>query len=209
MNIAEILKKYAKKGDIFYSVSCGDLEFCFVQDNNEIVMYYNGKCKSDVYFDEFGKLEDEGECLLFPSKECRDWNEYVRLKEDVEVKVGDHVLYDGEQYIIMKIDEDEARVVNVVYGWTKCVFLKELTTSDMFDHTMLRPFDRVLVRDTDADYWKANFFSHIRPKEERCDDESGEYKYSCVEDAYCECIPYNDETKHLVGTTNEAPEFYR
>ena len=22
-------------------------------------------------------------------------------------------------------------------------------------------------------------------------------------------IPYNDETKHLVGTTDEAPEFYR
>lgn len=23
------------------------------------------------------------------------------------------------------------------------------------------------------------------------------------------CIPYNDDTKHLVGTTDEAPEFYR
>ena len=22
-------------------------------------------------------------------------------------------------------------------------------------------------------------------------------------------IPYNDETKHLVGTTDEAPEYYR
>ena len=28
----------------------------------------------------------------------------------------------------------------------------------------------------------------------------GDYKY---------CIPYNDDTKHLVGTTKEAPEFYR
>ena len=26
---------------------------------------------------------------------------------------------------------------------------------------------------------------------------------------YRHCIPYNDETKHLVGTTEEAPEFYR
>ena len=23
------------------------------------------------------------------------------------------------------------------------------------------------------------------------------------------CIPYNEETKHLVGTTDEAPEYYR
>ena len=23
------------------------------------------------------------------------------------------------------------------------------------------------------------------------------------------CVPYNDETKNLVGTKNEAPEYYR
>ena len=27
--------------------------------------------------------------------------------------------------------------------------------------------------------------------------------------AYTYCIPYNDDTKHLVGTTEEAPEYYR
>ena len=35
------------------------------------------------------------------------------------------------------------------------------------------------------------------------------YPYKCVGNNYKLCIPYNDDTKHLVGTTNEAPEFYR
>ena len=33
--------------------------------------------------------------------------------------------------------------------------------------------------------------------------------YVCISNEYYYCIPYNEETKHLVGTTNEAPEFYR
>ena len=27
--------------------------------------------------------------------------------------------------------------------------------------------------------------------------------------SYDKCIPYNDETKHLLGTSDEAPEYYR
>ena len=35
------------------------------------------------------------------------------------------------------------------------------------------------------------------------------YPYACIAYNYKYCIPYNDDTKHLVGTTEEAPEFYR
>ena len=35
------------------------------------------------------------------------------------------------------------------------------------------------------------------------------YRYSCISDYYKYCIPYNDDTKHLVGTKDEAPEYYR
>ena len=36
--------------------------------------------------------------------------------------------------------------------------------------------------------------------------------YPCVTTScksYDKCIPYNDETKHLLGTSEEAPEYYR
>ena len=31
----------------------------------------------------------------------------------------------------------------------------------------------------------------------------------CVEDDIAMVIPYNDDTKHLISTTDEAPEFYK
>lgn len=70
-----------------------------------------------------------------------------------------------------------------------------------FDPKTLRPFDRVLVRDKDSDDWTCGFFSH--------NDESMAYPYRCIGTPFMFCIPYNDDTKHLVGTTKEAPEFYR
>ena len=35
------------------------------------------------------------------------------------------------------------------------------------------------------------------------------YPYRCVGSPCIYCIPYNDDTKHILGTTEEAPEFYR
>ena len=35
------------------------------------------------------------------------------------------------------------------------------------------------------------------------------YVYVSGRTLYNHCIPYNDDTKHLVGTTDEAPEYYR
>ena len=74
-----------------------------------------------------------------------------------------------------------------------------------FDPKTLQPFDRVLVRLTKDCIWNATFFSHY-------DKEVNWGCYPCVTTScksYDKCIPYNDETKHLLGTSDEAPEFYR
>ena len=65
----------------------------------------------------------------------------------------------------------------------------------------LQPFDRVLVRDFCSDEWRAEFFSHI--------DDNQCLPYTCVGCVWKQCIPYNDETKHLLGTKQEPPEKYR
>ena len=70
-----------------------------------------------------------------------------------------------------------------------------------FDPKTLQPFDKVLVRDSSVNNWRCAFYSHIR--------ENKEYKYMTMQLGYKRCIPYNDDTKHLVGTTEEAPEYYR
>lgn len=65
----------------------------------------------------------------------------------------------------------------------------------------LQPFDKVLARDLDVGFWRADFFSHI------CNNEL--YPYMCVGCQWKYCIPYNEETKHLLGTEQEPPEKYK
>ena len=61
-----------------------------------------------------------------------------------------------------------------------------------------KPFDRVITRNDDDDIWTANIFSHM--------DSYGEYvTIGCV-GGYPYCIPYNEETAKLIGTTKEWKE---
>ena len=70
-----------------------------------------------------------------------------------------------------------------------------------FDPKTLQPYDKVLAKFIEEDDWRCTFFSHIR--------RNTTYKYATMDCASRYCIPYNDDTKHLVGTTDEAPDFYR
>ena len=72
---------------------------------------------------------------------------------------------------------------------------------DRFDPKTLQPFDKVLVKDYSDDGWKVDFYSHK--------DTSMTYHYRCIGETYRCCIPYNDDTKHLVGTNDKAPDYYR
>ena len=83
--------------------------------------------------------------------------------------------------------------------WSK--FTAPWYKKEKFDPKTLKAFDMVLVRDHDSRKWSADFYSHKH--------DSMEYPYRCIGEAYTYCIPYNEETKHLVGTTDDAPGYYR
>ena len=72
---------------------------------------------------------------------------------------------------------------------------------DMFDPKTLKPFDKVLVRDRTKDIWNIGIFSHI--------DDDSVLSYVTTVSSYIYCIPYNDDTKQLLRTKDEAPEYYR
>lgn len=61
---------------------------------------------------------------------------------------------------------------------------------------LLKPFDKVLVRDSDAGIWKAAHFSHY--------DGENEYPYFTTASAYKQCVPY-DCNEYLLGT-DKSPE---
>ena len=98
---------------------------------------HNGK-----YYNEYG-----GECVLFPSKDQRDWSKF-------EIPVQE------------------------------------------FDYDTLQPFDKVLVRDGDCQCWRCAFFSCMLSNGMLCECRWGQG------------IPYNDETKHLLGTCDIPDEKY-
>lgn len=61
-----------------------------------------------------------------------------------------------------------------------------------------KPFDRVITRVDDDAIWTANIFSHI--------DSYGEYNTIGCVGGYPYCLPYNEETAKLIGTTKEWKE---
>ena len=83
--------------------------------------------------------------------------------------------------------------------WSK--FTAPWYKKEKFDPKTFKPFDKVLVRDDESCKWRVNFYSH--------EGESMAYPFRCIGKTYTYCIPYNDETKHLVGTKDEAPDFYK
>ena len=158
LNLVEILKD-CPKGTTLYSPVYEYVELVSVSLVEcakypiEIKDRYgvsDGITKDGRIYEEFN-----GECMLFPSKEQRDWSKF-----------------------------------NVKSNKPK------------FDPKTLKPFDRVLVRDGNLGNWKNLFFSYIIERE-TC------YPYLCINNQYKYCIPYNEDTMHLVGTAEEAPEFYR
>ena len=64
---------------------------------------------------------------------------------------------------------------------------------DLKPKVELKPFDKVVVRCSEADRWSIDFFSH-----------KVHNGYICTGDAWFGyCLPYNEETSHLLGTTDE------
>ena len=89
-----------------------------------------------------------------------------------------------------------------IRDWSK--FTAPWLKKERFDPKTLKPFDKVLVR-FDCGVWSATLFSHL------IDSKFANKKYDiiCCGSVFGYCIPYNDETKHLVETRDEAPEYYR
>lgn len=88
--------------------------------------------------------------------------------------------------------------------WSKFERFWDKPKVERFDPKTLQPFDKVLVRDKDTELWSINFYSFYNA--EYC---RGEFPNFTSAGCYRYAIPYNDETKHLVGTFDEAPEYYR
>lgn len=81
--------------------------------------------------------------------------------------------------------------------WSKFVRFWDKPKKERFDVTTLQPFDKILVRDYLNERWNVDIFGFRLNNYIHCTTTWGY------------CIPYNEETKHLVGTKEDCPEFYK
>ena len=155
IDLTKILKD-CPKGWKLWSPIFGKIEFYSIVEKARYPIMLSCK-KGIIWFSKEGlfDIENEGaECVLFPSKEQRDWSKFTA-------------------------------------PWYK---------KNKFDPKTLQAFDKILLRD-ECGKWHCGSFSHI--------NKDDNYKFGYFELKYKYYIPYNDETRYLIDTTDEAPEYYR
>ena len=82
--------------------------------------------------------------------------------------------------------------------WSKFERFWDKPKVKKFDPKTLLPFDKVLVRNCPENYWRVEIFGCITEAHE------------CLCTAFWNMgIPYNEETKHLIGTNEDCPEYYK
>lgn len=115
----------------------------------------------------------------------------------VTSKVDKGYFTKGGRYFADQTIDDECILVPSKYqrDWSKF----ERFWDRKFDLNTLEPFDKVLVRNSKTELWLTDMFTfHI-----------DEPVAKCITGAYMQCIPYNEDTKHLLGTTNDCPEYFK
>ena len=141
----------------FWSDNYGKVRFKCINKSYDRPIFVKRTDGGNAYYTKEGWCSKDfpASCLLWPSKDCRDWSKFTA-------------------------------------PWYK---------KEKFNPKTLKPFDKVLVKCNNSESWKVQLFSHIIEDDKIC-------PYVCISYNYKYCIPYNNDTKHLVGTNEEAPEYY-
>ena len=151
-------------------------------------------------------------------KDCPEGTEFY--SKEFKRVFFDSISYSKKYPILVRWGDDKDRIIGYTkrgslftYAGAKCnlfpskdqrdwsKFTASRKKKERFDPKTLQPFDKVVVRDYCDSKWTCSFFSFISSKEK--------FPYICLSSGWKYCIPYNDDTKHLVGTTHEVSEYYK
>ena len=222
-NLISILK-HCPEGTKLYSPIYGEVVLDSVQSKSIYTLAKtNNGATLVVEFTRLGRLHYEfsnSECVLFPSKDQRDWSKFK-----IPTKKGDVIMFNGMYPCLVTGDyskdlsmwccgllEDDDFCTNIMHPseWNACFYTfateevkdKLFKAMDKAGYTwdgetlkkkpQFKPFEKVLVRDNELDEWRCTFYSHFGSK--------GIYHHITVGSEYIMCIPF-EGNEHLVGTT--------
>lgn len=226
INIADILKD-CPKGTKLYTPLFGEVTLG-IDEKCCIIVYKLDGIKTSFTEEGHYTSYPNSECVLFPSSEMRDWTKFFKRGDIVIKKGGGMAaVFDGwvndtytefnttvnlycdnntgEEEVCTTLlfrkatEEERNQFIEKVERILKGKYNPEtLQVEPVKPVCLFNPFEKVLVRDNEAQLWKANYFSHYEE-----DDEV--YPYTCIDNSYHCCIPY-ENNKHLLGTTDPYTE---
>ena len=141
----------------------------------------------------FGEVSFVGICLSssYPIKvKAHNKHDGTTINEPFTIDGKYAEFYDGECTLFPSKDQRD---------WSKFVRFWDKPKVEKFDPKTLQPFDKILVRDGLFTHWKIDFFGYINSRK----------KLVGCSTYWNMGIPYNKETKHLVGTKEDCPEYYK
>ena len=124
-------------------------------------------------------------------------NEYVSmLINDGDGSIDIDTYSDAGQKVERATEEEKLKLIDAMKANESPKakeYLKRFFGIEEKQEYEFKPFDRVLVRDGNDGCWHADIFSHKNKDRGR---------YYCTGYEWRQCIPYNEQTAHLLGTTN-------
>lgn len=232
INIADILKD-CPKGMKMYSPIYGKVELWNVNSNSVYSIMTVTSIDRAGSFTSEGRLYEKypsAECLLFPSSEMRDWTKFFKRGDVVQNKdggmyaifegwanddytkfnsticfhvfdasFGEEEVCDTDCFVKAREEERAAFIADAEKHYNGKYNPDTLRVEPVKPKCQFKPFDKVLIRDSKKQIWIANYFSLYY-------EEDKDYPYVCMGGSYRYCIPYNEHTAHLLGTTDPYTE---
>ena len=204
INIAEILKD-KPQGTKLYSSACGKCNLVSVDDKSFKISFYNSKFGfmngGEGYLDKNGKLYDDGECIIFPSKEMRDWSKFAWKKGDVLVSNdgGTEVIFDKwyddtytnfySKHYLNSEDENNIKYNEAFLCTTERYSLEDKDTAQTYINTLEERLGGKLNRET-------------------LEIEKAQPKFKDGDIIYAESDAYHYPSIHILNTNCDTRRYY-
>ena len=230
INVAEKLKD-CPKGTKLYSPLFGEVEFVRLEIGSPrfpiiVKVLNNGIPYSNVTFTTEGKRLniEQSECLLFPSKDNRDWNKFripVKRGDIMMIPNSEHAFITTGEFtdnasvmFICGVDEDNELCINPGNaGWTKGFYIpaSEEAKKKLFDKMEAAGY-RWNADTLELEKIKQEFkpFDKVLVRDSidkkwkislfsYYDEENQYFPYVCISGRYMRCIPY-EGNEYLLNT---------
>ena len=200
--------------------------FCSINDEEDFVIDNN------LLFSRFATENEKQKLFNAIKANGYKWNDKTKTLEKLDFKDGDILAINDTVYIYNGKEELSPFPIHHAYVIADKNGLFEINTStkrygtrfateeeknilfkaiknngyEWYQDTkslvkFFKPFDKVLVRDDKDSIWRADFYSHYENIQSYC--------HVCAGNAYTQCIPYNEENAHLVGTNHDCSDKYK